>query len=373
MLLLSAGCGWSGASSNKPDWLTGTSPTYPHERYITGLGEADTVSSATEHAYASVAKVFRAEVSSAAREWESYLLVDQQGRSRDERRLTLDHVTNVTTDKVVENVVVLDKWYDAAHRRYAVLAGLTRAQGEAATVEHIRQQDEAVATHVAAARATADTFVRVRALSQAAKALLLRDAFNADLRVLRINGQGMPSSVRLADVTTEMDRLVAGMPITVEVVGDHAESIRRALTESLLQEGLAVAGVDGAARRPRDSAGTPAASGNSTALVLQGRVQVWPIEVQDPQFRYVRWCGDFILVEPAAQHVVGAVSRGDKVGHLSLEEAAGKAVRTIQGEVSPEVVKTLAAYLYGDREAVASTAAVPRACPREVGRETPAS
>lgn len=371
LLLLSAGCGWGGASS-KPDWLTGTSPTYPNDRYITGLGEAESVSSATERAYASVAKVFRAEVSSQAHEWESYLVVDQQGRSRDERRLTLDHVTNVTTDKVVENVVVLDKWYDAAHRRYAVLAGLTRTQGEAATLAHVRQQDETVTAHVAAARAASDPLTRLRALTQATKALLLREAFNADLRVLRLDGQGVPAAFRLAELTTEMDRLVAALPIDVEVVGDHAESVRRALTEGLLQEGLTVAGTDADLRRQKIGNDAAAAgSVRSAALLLRGRVQVWPIELKDPQFQYVRWCGDFVLLEPATQHVVGAVSRGDKVGHLSVQEAAGKALRTVHGEVSNEVAKTVAAYVYGDREAVAAGAVMSNACPQEAGGGRP--
>lgn len=363
-LAASAGCGWFGGQA-KPDWLTGTSRAFPQEHYLTGLGEADTLSSATERAYASVAKVFKAEISSEAREWESYLLVENRGKSLDEHRLTLDHLTNVTTDKVIENVSVLDKWYDAGARRYAVLAGIPRAQGEAATLSRLTELDQTIAAHVAAARQLPDTLGRLRELKRATKALVLREAYHADLRVFRLNGQGVPASFRVADLTTEMERLVATVPIGLDLVGDQTESVRRAVSHGLLQEGLTVVG-------GQESTGVEAAVAPRLvpALVLKGRVQIWPIEVRDPQFRYVRWCGDVLLMEPATQRVVGALSRGDKVGHVSAQEAAAKALRVIQQEYSVDVARTVAAYVYGDLEATA-TVPVTGACPAGGAGDSP--
>lgn len=357
LMLLTTGCGWFGGQA-KPDWVTGNSWAYPQDQYITGLGEAESVSSATERAYAAVAKVFKAEISSEAREWESYLLVESRGKSQDERRLTLDHVTNVTTDKVIENVAVLDKWYDSSNRRYAVLAGISRRQGELATLNHLTDLDQTISAEVTEARQAQETLARLRQLKRAIKSLVLREAYNADLRVLRLSGQGITPPYRVAELTAELERLVATVPIEVELTGDHREPIGRAVTQGLIQEGLTVVGA-GSVRPDRLSP-----SGFTPALSLRGQVQISPIEVQDPQFRYVRWCSDFVLVDRASQRVVGALSRGDKVGHVSVQEATARALRAIQQEFSGELAKTVAAYVYGDLDATAAAAAS-GACPRE--------
>ncbi|MFO0729762.1 MAG: hypothetical protein U0361_01980 [Nitrospiraceae bacterium] len=65
-----------------------------------------------------------------AKDWESYLVVEQRGQTSTERRLTLDNVTQVTTDKVLENVLVLDTWFDQKKRQYYALAGMNRAQAK---------------------------------------------------------------------------------------------------------------------------------------------------------------------------------------------------------------------------------------------------
>ncbi len=349
LLALLAGCSWFG--TGKPDWVTGTSRGFSHDQYVTGMGEGESVGSATEKAYASVAKVFKAEITSEAREWESYLLVENRGRGRDERRLTLDHVTNVSTDKVLENVQVLDKWLDADRRRYYVLAGVPRVSAETALVSRLGDMDRTISDSVGEARQTADKLARLRHLKRAVSTLVLRDAHNADLRVIRLSGQGIPAPYRVGELTAELERAVATVPIGIELTGDHVEAIARAVSEGLLREGLAVVST---------TSGTP------PDLLLKGLVHIGPIDVRDLQFRYVRWCSDFVLVEPASQRVVGALSRGDKIGHLSVQEATNKALRAIQQEFSSELAKTVAGYVYGETDpAGAPTTA--GACPRESG------
>ncbi len=346
---LSVGCSWFG--TGKPDWVTGTSRAFSQDQYVTGVGEGDSIGAATEKAYASVAKVFRSEITSEAREWESYLLVENRGRGRDERRLILDHVTNVSTDKVLENVQVLDKWLDANRRRYYVLAGVQRTSAEAALVSRLGDMDRTIGDSVREARQAADKLVRLRHLKRAVTTLVLRDAHNADLRVIRSSGQGVPAPYRVAELTTELELAVATVPIGVELTGDHVEPIARAVSEGLLREGLAVVST---------TPGTP------PELLLKGRVHIGPIDVRDPQFRFVRWCSDFVLLEPASQRVVGALSRGDKVGHVSVEEATSKALRAIQQEFSSELAKTVAGYVYGETDP-ASVPTTAGACPRESG------
>ena len=131
LLLLLAGCGWFGGTA-RPAWIDGGSPQFPSAQYLVGVGQADSRPQATEQAYAAVSRIFKAEITAQAKDWESYLVVESRGQTSTERRLTLDNVTRVTTDKVLENVQVLDTWFDQKTRQYYALAGMNRAQAEAA-------------------------------------------------------------------------------------------------------------------------------------------------------------------------------------------------------------------------------------------------
>ena len=121
-LVALSGCAWLGGQS-KPDWIDGVSAAYPSSQYLLGVGQAESRAAAEDQAYAAVARIFKAEVSAQAKDWESYLVIEQRGHSSEERRLTLDNLTRVSTDKVLENVRIVDRWVDVHKRTPLCLGG----------------------------------------------------------------------------------------------------------------------------------------------------------------------------------------------------------------------------------------------------------
>ncbi len=283
---------------------------------------------AEDHAYAAVARIFKAEISAQAKDWESYLLIEQRGHSSAERRLTLDNLTRVSTDKVLENVRIVDRWVDRQKGLHYALAGMHRPQAETSFMERIVELDRSISDDIEEAHRSSDKLAKVRALRRAARNLVL----------------------------------------AVAVTGDQVEPAQRALTEGLLREGLQVTS------RPwggdRSLGGD--SSGPSPELLLRGVVRVWLIDVRDPQFKFVRWCSDFEVVDLTSQRVVGALSKGGKEGHLSEREATAKAVRVMQLEFSTEVAKAIAAHVYGESE-LPAPASQPAGCPRDGLGSAPAS
>lgn len=359
-LLSVSGCAWFGGAS-KPEWVDGTSREFTPVTYLLGEGQASSKSAAADQAYAAVARIFKAEVAAQAKDWESYLVVENRGTANTERRLTLEQVTNVSTDKVLENVKILDTWYDARHGIHYALAGMHRGQGEAALMDKMRELDRMVDTDVAESRQTPDKLTKVRDLRRAARNLVMREAYNADLRVVRSSGQGTPAAYRVNELTNELDQFLAShLVIAVTVEGDHAEPVQRSLMEGLIREGLHVVA-------------SPAGSeGSSPELLVRGTVRVFPIDVRDPQFKYVRWCSDFDIVEVGSQRVVGAVSRGGKEGHLSDREATAKALRVIQQEYSSDLAKAIASHVFGEASLPVHLAP-PAGCPRDQVPAKPAT
>ena len=360
MLVVLSGCAWFGGQS-KPDWVDGASAAYPSGQYLVGVGQADSLATAEDRAYAAVARIFKAEVSAQAKDWESYLLIEQRGHSSAERRLTLDNVTRVSTDKVLENVRIVDRWGDVRKGLHYALAGMHRPQAETSFMERITELDRSISDDVEEAQRPSDKLAKVKALRRAARNLVLREAYNADLRVIRPSGQGTAAAYRVSELTHELEEFLAtNLVLAVAVTGDQAEPVQRALTEGLLKEGLQVTS------RPlgRDRSVGGDSSGPSPELLVRGIVRVWPIDVRDPQFKFVRWCSDLEVVDLTSHRVVGALSKGGKEGHLSEREATARVVRVMQQEFSVDVAKSIAAHVYGETELPAQAGQL-AGCPRD--------
>ena len=104
--------------------------------------------------------------------------------------------------------------------------------------------------------------------------------------------------------------------------------------------------------------------GLKTELLVTGTIRVWPLDIRDPQFKYVRWCSDAVIEEVATKRVIGAISKGGKEGHLTEREAVAKTVRVMQQEFSSELAHSIASYIYGDME-LPSASGTPPGCPRD--------
>ena len=368
VLVVLSGCAWVGGQS-KPDWIDGMSAAYPSGQYLVGVGQAESRTAAEDRAYGAVARIFKAEVSAQAKDWESYLLIEQRGHNSAERRLTLDNLTRVSTDKVLENVRILDRWVDVHKGLQYALAGMNRSQAEASFMERITELDQSIRDDVEEAQRPSDKLARVKALRRAARNLVLRETYNADLRVVRPSGQGTATAYRVSELTHELEQFLAtNLMLAVSVTGDQAEPVQRALMEGLLKEGLQVTS------RPwgEDRSAGGDSSGPSPELLVRGIVRVWQVDVRDPQFKFARWCSDLEVVDLSSHRVVGALSKGGKEGHLSEREATARVVRVMQQEFSADVAKSIAAHVYGETELPALTSQS-AGCPRDGLVSAPAS
>ncbi len=352
----------------QPAWVEGNSKDYPSDQYLLGVGQADSRPAAEERAYGAVSRIFTAKVEAESKDWESFLLSEAKGQASTEHRLTLDQLTRVSTDKVLENVRVLDTWLNPKTGQHHVLAGMHRAQAGTALAERMIELDRAIDSDLAESRKTTDKLLTIRSLRRAVKNLVLREAYNADLRVIRTSGQGTPPPYRVAELTGALEQFMAAhLLVGVEVTGDQVEPVRRAVIEGLIREGLPVTARTAGA----EDSSTGRSGGKPLELLVKGTARLLDANVSDPRFRFVRWCSDFVILDTGTQQVVGAVSRGGREGHVTSGEAMAKAVRVMQQEVSSELAKTLAGYVYGDTQQPVNLP--PAACPNSARGENAAA
>lgn len=339
------------ATPATPDWVTGTkAAAYPDEQFLIGVGQADAQPAAEDRAYAAVARVFKAEVTSQAKDWESYLTLEKRGNTQTERRLTLDSVTKVSTDKLLENVKIAETWNDPKSGLHSALAVMNRAAAQAIFRSKLAELDEAIGRDVKEARGEADKYLKVRGLRRAIRTLIARDAYNSDLRVVT-GGRGIAADYSVAGLTGELEKLLnESLVVAVEVKGDQAEAVRQAVMEGLAREGLPV------------TARAVSGDGANADLLVKGEARLWPADLPDPRFRYVRWCADFVILNRGDQRVLGSVARSGREGHLNIPEATGRALKSLQQDVSSALAKSLAEHIFGDPPT--DTTPAPAACPK---------
>jgi hypothetical protein len=334
-------------SATMPDWVHGPkAKAYPDDQFMIGVGQGDSRAIAEDRAYAALARIFKVDVTSQSKDWESYVNMERTGNVRNERRLMVETLTKVSTDKLLENAKIADTWQDPRTQTYSALAVLHRSSTRALLSSRIAELDDTIDRDLKTSQETTIKLLKLRGLHRAARNLLVRDSFNQDLRV--VAGSPISTQVSIAAVSQELEKFLReNLTVTVDVRGDQADSVRQAIIETLLREGLPVSTV---------APGDPKAPD----LAISGETRLWPVDLPDPKFRYVRWCADFVMLSSDSR-IVGGVARSGREGHLTYREASNRALRSLQEEVTTAIVKAFNEQIYGD---VSTVSAVAAACPR---------
>jgi len=323
-------------AATAPDWVNGSDKKYPSALYLSGVGYADTRQAAEDRAYAAISKIFAAEINSKTQEWEKYLQSDAKGQSEDKRQISIEQATQVSTKRMLENVSIAETWLDSSQAVYYALAVMDRQHAAAALRDRITALDLKVEELLGQTRQSGDKLRTVRAYHGAVEALLLREANNAELRIVSPTGKGSEGGESLADVNRDLHEYLArNFKIVVKVGGENGEPIRTAIVEGLNRQGLPVA----------------ASSEDSADLAVDGTVSLEPVHLpRGGSTRFVRWSAAFQVTDLAAQQVIGSVAKQGREGHLTMPEAEARALRTAEKEVTEDVGRQIAEFIYGKEE-----------------------
>jgi hypothetical protein len=349
--ILAGGCAWYGGET-PPEWIMSPHQSYPAERYLTGIGEAESRDQAEKRAYAAVARVFSAQVNTQSMDHETYSIQESGVESQTRRELQLDQRTQVTTSKALENVQILDLWYQPSTRHFWALAGLDRQQAEKAILERLQEWDTKIENMIHQGRTHPQKIQRIRGYKEAMILLTDRDTLNTDLRVIRTSGDSLPPSYRIPQIQREfMDFVAQNLVISVAIEGEYHEDIERAILEGLKQEGLL--------GRPPDSKSSEVAD-----LAIVGQGKFWTVNLPDPLFKYVRWCGDIDIYENPSHRLIGVISETGREGHVTEKEARIRASKVMQEVISKEIARLLTRSVFSAEPDPSQSQRVPNACSR---------
>jgi len=338
-----------------PEWVLASQKTYPVNDYLVGMGEGRSRDQAEKRAYASVARIFSAKVQAKSLDHERYSIKERHSGSIVQRDVYLDQHIQVTTTKLLENVHVLESWYRKRDQHFFVLAGLDRRHMEKVLVQRLRETDRQIQASAMQGRTHSQKIERIRGYKHALRLLSQRKTVNADLQVIRLNAKGVDPPIFPEVLEHEMQNFVSRhMVIEVVFEGENHKDLEKAVWEALMQEGLV-----GSVKIPHQSA-----KGTNADIVIAGIGRLWVMDVPDPLFRYVRWCGDVQIQEVDSKRLLGVISRTGREGHITEQEARVRASHTMQKVISKEVVRIFAQSAFDTTPDVSQGQNLPKACPQ---------
>lgn len=319
------------AAEKAPLWIDGVTPFYSEEEYLTGVGIGGSRKEAEDQAYAAISRIFRADVLSETRETERFRQGEEHGLVKTKRTINLNQITQVSTKKVLENVRLSEHWVEPKTQTHYALATLFRPQAAASLTEKIQGMDKEIQRGLRQADKESRSLMLLKAFRRAEQLLLHREAYNTDLRIVQRSGKGIAPPISLIKLQERIDHFLAtNLLISVTASGSRTEALRSALIEGLSQQGFHIQ----KGEKPGD-------------LLVRAKGDFQEADLQNPQFKFIRWEVQLDLVEGKSGKIIGSVRRSGREGHITLPEAKVRARHAMQREVSGPLLAELFKVLEG--------------------------
>lgn len=309
-------------SGEKPAWVDGADSSFPNAVYLCAVGLANDRNAAENAGYAALSRIFSAQVQSSSKD---FLGAYSKTGAPDLQVQSTEALTQVTTQNVLQGVKVLEVWADPKGATYA-LACLDRATASAALQDQIHGADQEAGGFIDRA-AKMDKTGRIGELTHAMDKLLAREALNNQLRIVSVQGVGVPSTYIPGDVSAALEAAVDALKVGVRTSGPFDSDFRTALIQGLASHGYKVTdlasepetGMDvlvSATIRVED-----AGSGSGSAAAMVFARSVIAVEVKNV----------------ASNKILAAFNESRKEGSRSQEEAQRRAVRNLATTVTTKV------------------------------------
>jgi hypothetical protein len=242
MILLLAACSSAKPGDARPDWVNGNSSQYPAATYLTGHGQADTMSGARDRARADLAKNFSVNVSEQSTDTSSY----SQNAAGEAAKNSLDvsRDIHIRTEQILSGVEISETWQDPKGLQYYALATLSRAKAANALRQQIGDLDAGTAASLSQAQNSSDLFDKIAAAGQAVDSQQTRASLQKELQVVDPSGMGIPSSWSLAKLQADRSALLKQFQVKAAADGKDAQTVQKLLAGALADSGFTVA--DGA-------------------------------------------------------------------------------------------------------------------------------
>ncbi len=333
-LTIILGCASTGpAKSKPPEWVFGKSQSYPNNQYLTGVGYGVDREAAENKARAEISKIFIARIKQRSYEFEQYLQIASKGKTESTQAVDIQQVTMVSTEKILSGVQIVDHYIDKSSRprTHYALAVLNRLQAQNSLKEKISKLDTEISELVSKADYSRDILQKIQALKKAISKMVMREAYNEEMRIVNTRGAGINSRMSLESLKSKMANVLKDQfNLAISISGPYKNQIKNALTEGMTQLGFVF--------NPNPS---------RASVLIKGNVSLEPADIPHKTWKFMRWSVDFEMIDRRSGKVFGSVTSSGREGHITQSEAEKRAVRKMKKKLTDEVGAEVSDYIFG--------------------------
>ncbi|MBK8576525.1 MAG: LPP20 family lipoprotein [Elusimicrobia bacterium] len=317
------------AATKKPAWVTGPDPKYPETKYVTGVGIGSDLDGARSNARAEIARTFQARV--------QQTLTDQQtesstssGKKRSAAQGTQKSQveTTLTTDTLLEGVVVNETYFDKKSKKNYALAVLDKVAVRRSLSTQIIEKEQTVSASKTRAEGTTNPLERARALSTAIEAARERDVLSTRRRVVDPSGMAELPTGSTTDLEIALEKAVAQIPVSVTAAAPEGSKLKDVVTAKITDIGVSIS------------------DGNKTGLAIKVKLEVTPFERGVPEWTFFQWTGTVELTDLTTGKVLASATPDGMEGHLTTNTARSKTIAAGDAALGQEAAKLLSAHLF---------------------------
>ncbi|AEE16001.1 LPP20 family lipoprotein [Treponema brennaborense] len=326
-----AGCASTSVSKAAPLWVSEPDAEYSSSSYLNAVGYGSDRRSAEQDAASALAKSIRQSVVVAASASESFSGSDAAGFA--EQYDYSQMVETATTLNDIPGISFKTNWTDKNGTVY-VLAQLNRQETGAYYRSRIEETAAVIESELLYARRNEGTFEALAALNNAAEKALQNQEYldiltgiNSDMyRLVSLDYKSAAAVAALAAREPEK------IKITVTVAGDDSGRLSAAFSEIFTSQGLKITASDPDAR-----------------YRLSASVSIEKLDGFE-KYEYVRYVLTASLEDTVTGKVLIPYSVNGREAHISQSEAAQRALRTVENEISNKFKPLFVTFLSGCAE-----------------------
>jgi len=318
----------------RPDWIDKQSELYPSSIYLTGVGYGSDRQSAEDKARSEIAKIFYSNIHSRTSSFQKYLQTTSENKENVTERFDIEEITKVSTRKVLSGVRIVQVFQQTKPDNiFYALAVLDRNQSATILKYQLQELDIEIRRLINNAEKEEDKLTKIKILKEAIQQYMLREAYDAEFRIVNKSGKGVPSNNSFNEIKSRLKTiLLRDFLIFLSVKGDRAEEIHEALIEGLNRQGFSIS-----------------EDFNRASVVARGNVEIRPIEFGTQEWKYVRWRVYFDLIDQKGGAIFGSVSKTGRDGHVSLSQAEDRAVLKVKKLLTADIADDMTRYIFSQQ------------------------
>jgi hypothetical protein len=225
-------------NAKQPDWLNGESSAYPNAQYVVASGSASDAETAQKRAQANLAKVFELRIRESATTTQDVQSHRVNGVESVNSKQRINSQINVSTDKLIEGARIAEQWQNPDDRTYYALAVLDRHQAGNSIRSEIERLDKETGLQLKKAESEHDSLLKVADIESAITNQQQRTALQKTLKVIDLNGRGMPAQWSQTELTATLQTALSALHMQAIVKRDHVGGLVQILRGAMAQAGF---------------------------------------------------------------------------------------------------------------------------------------